>query len=140
MDVRVKGEIMRIGDLSRRTGVSQRLLRYYEEQELLTPVRLPSGYREYAEDDVLRVAHIRTLLAAGLSTATIADVLPCMGVDGERLIASVCQELVDDLLEERARISASIAALVAAQSALDSIINARPAASSTAAPAAAGSS
>ncbi|ANZ42987.1 MerR family transcriptional regulator [Lentzea guizhouensis] len=131
---------MRIGDLARRTGVSQRLLRYYEEQDLLTPTRLPSGYREYTEDDVLRVAHIRNLLAAGLSTATIADVLPCMGVDGERLIASICPELVDELLVERARISESIAALVAAQSALDTIINARPAASSPAEPAAAGSS
>ncbi|PWK82028.1 DNA-binding transcriptional MerR regulator [Lentzea atacamensis] len=130
---------MRIGELARRTGVSQRLLRYYEEQGLLTPQRLPSGYRVYTDSDVLRVAHIRSLLAAGLSTDTIAEVLPCMGVDGERLIASICPELVDELLVERARISASIQALQEAQSALDTIITARPAASSTAAPAPAGS-
>jgi DNA-binding transcriptional MerR regulator len=34
---------MRIGELSRRTGVSQRSLRYYEEQGLLMPARLASG-------------------------------------------------------------------------------------------------
>jgi DNA-binding transcriptional MerR regulator len=130
---------MRIGELSRRTGVSQRLLRYYEEQGLLTPARLPSGYRVYADSDVLRVSHVRTLLAAGLSTETIADVLPCMGVEGERLIASVCQELVDELMVERDRISRSIRALQDAQSALDTIISARPAASSTARPVPAGS-
>jgi DNA-binding transcriptional MerR regulator len=130
---------MRIGELSRRTGVSQRLLRYYEEQGLLTPQRLPSGYRVYGDPDVLRVVHIRSLLAAGLSTETIAEVLPCMGVDGERLIASICPELVDELLVERARIAESIRALQEAQSALDTIITARPAASSTAARVPAGS-
>src|SRR5918997_5505513 len=89
MNVRVKpgfGGGVRIGELSRRTGVSERLLRYYEEQDLLRPRRRPSGYREYDESAVVTVLHIRNLLAAGLSTATIADLLPCMGSDGERLI------------------------------------------------------
>ena len=116
---------MRIGELARRTGVSQRLLRYYEDQGLLAPVRRSSGYREYSASDVVAVAHIRNLLAAGLSTTTIADVLPCMGKDGERLIAD-CPELVDDLHRERERISASIHALETARAALDSIIATAP--------------
>ncbi|TDD15156.1 MerR family transcriptional regulator [Kribbella turkmenica] len=48
-----------------RTGVSERLLRYYEDRGLLRPERLPSGYREYAESDVDLVGRIRTLPAAG---------------------------------------------------------------------------
>lgn len=36
---------MRVGEIVRRIGVSERLLRYYEEQGLLHPDRLPSGYR-----------------------------------------------------------------------------------------------
>ena len=79
IDVRVKvetGGVVRIGELAERTGVSQRLLRYYEEQGLLWPVRRPSGYRDYDAADVERVRRIRTLLAAGLHTATIAHVLP----------------------------------------------------------------
>jgi len=42
---------MRIGELATRTGVPTRMLRYYEEQGLITPRRLANGYREY--DDFL---------------------------------------------------------------------------------------
>jgi DNA-binding transcriptional MerR regulator len=34
---------MRMKDMVRRTGVHERLLRYYEQQGLLAPERLPSG-------------------------------------------------------------------------------------------------
>lgn len=70
---------VRIGELSRRTGVSGRLLRYYEEQGLLYPQRRSSGYREYREGDVAAVRQIRALLAAGLGTPLIAGVLPACG-------------------------------------------------------------
>lgn len=116
---------MRIGELSRRTGVSVRLLRYYEEQDLLRPQRRPSGYREYGESDVDTVLHIRNLLAAGLSTATIADLLPCMGSDGGRLIAD-CPELLIDLDRERERLSASIQELERARNTLDAVIATAP--------------
>ncbi|MFC6005361.1 MerR family transcriptional regulator, partial [Streptomonospora nanhaiensis] len=69
---------MRISELERRTGVSQRLLRYYEEQGLLRPLRLPNGYREYGAADVAAVRHIRAMLAAGLPTAVIGRLLDCV--------------------------------------------------------------
>ncbi|RRO20544.1 MerR family transcriptional regulator [Saccharopolyspora rhizosphaerae] len=68
---------MRIGDLSRRTGVAAHLLRYYEAQGLLEPTRGANGYRDYSDDAVLTVVQIRKLLAAGLSTAEIKLLLPC---------------------------------------------------------------
>ena len=112
---------MRIGELARRAGVAPRLLRYYEEQGLLSPQRTAAGYREYAEADLDVVHHVRTLLAAGLSTATIADLLPCMGADGPRLVAS-CPELLDDLHRERDRLTAMIDELAAARDGLDAVI------------------
>ncbi|WP_416520772.1 MerR family transcriptional regulator [Streptomyces achromogenes] len=114
---------MRIGDLSRRTGVSVRLLRYYEEQGLLRPLRRPSGYREYLEDDVRTVQNIRTLLGAGLSTRTIAALLPCM-VDDGRLLAPACSGMLSDLQRERERIDRAVADLQSARAVLDTIMTA----------------
>jgi len=127
MNVRVKRRPcrMRIGELSRRTGVSARLLRYYEEQGLLTPSRRPSGYREYGSGDVERVRQIRLLLAAGLSTVKIARALPGVCADGDKL--APCPGLVPDLKRERARIDEAITALRASRTVLDSVISAAPA-------------
>ena len=67
---------MRIGELSRRTGVPTRLLRYYEEQGLLTPGRDANGYRHFDEAAVYCVQQIRGLLDSGLTTEIIRAILP----------------------------------------------------------------
>ncbi|TQS26146.1 MerR family transcriptional regulator [Microbispora sp. KK1-11] len=116
---------MRIGELARRTGVHERLLRYYEEQGLLHPERRPSGYREYGDEDVNTVRRIRSLLAAGLNTSTIAAILPCLRDDGDRLIPT-CSDLLADLHRERDRIRRSITDLQTSLGALDRVIAAAP--------------
>ncbi|WP_084529654.1 MerR family transcriptional regulator [Nocardia crassostreae] len=68
---------MLIGELSHRTGVPTRLLRYYEEQGLLVPQRDSNGYRTYADDAPATVTRIRDLLEAGLPTRAIRQLLPC---------------------------------------------------------------
>lgn len=112
---------MRIGELSRRTGASVRALRYYEEQGLLRPTRRPSGYREYRPEDAATVRGIRLLLAAGLNTATIGELLPCMDDDGEALTPA-CSGMLPDLHRERERISDAAADLLAARDRLDTLI------------------
>ncbi|MEW2132396.1 MerR family transcriptional regulator [Streptomyces sp. NPDC005435] len=116
---------MRIGEMVRRTGVSERLLRYYEEQGLLAPDRLPSGYRVYREEDVGTVRRVRTLLTAGLTTETIARVLPCLREQDRRLVP-ICPDLVADLRAERARITRAIDELQASRGMLDAVIEAGP--------------
>lgn len=69
---------MRIGELAQRTGTPARLLRYYEEQELIAPGRAANGYRDYDERTVERVQQIRGLLEAGLPTRIIRQILPCL--------------------------------------------------------------
>ncbi|HET6257948.1 MAG TPA: MerR family transcriptional regulator [Pseudonocardia sp.] len=112
---------MRIGALASRTGVSQRLLRYYEEQGMLEPARLPSGYREYSEADVGTVRRIRSLLAAGLTTSVIAQILPCAREETDRLVP-VCPELAARLNGERARLTSTITQLQNSRRILDGVL------------------
>ncbi|GAA3697846.1 hypothetical protein GCM10022224_074800 [Nonomuraea antimicrobica] len=117
---------MRIGDLAHRTGVNRRLLRYYEEQGLLRPRRLPNGYREYGEADVAAVRHIRTMLAAGLPTSVIARLLDCVHDDGERMVPSACPGMVSSLRRERRRLAETIDRLQTSQRALDTLLDTLP--------------
>jgi len=116
---------MRIGELSKRSGVSIRSLRYYEEQRLLTPARLPSGYRVYEEADVIRVQSIQALLAAGLSTRKIEHILPCLAQHDDGIALS-CGDLNDELAAEREQLLARIATLRTSVDALDTVISASP--------------
>lgn len=72
---------MRIGELAKKTEVPTRMLRYYEEQGLITPRRLDNGYREYDDYLIDRVRKIRDLLDSGVPTRIIGDILPCLGAD-----------------------------------------------------------
>lgn len=65
---------MKIGDVSERTGVAPRMIRYYESQGLLEPERGTNGYRVYTEKDVDRVVRIRNHVAAGMPTRLIGIV------------------------------------------------------------------
>ncbi|MFC3493100.1 MerR family transcriptional regulator [Glycomyces rhizosphaerae] len=114
---------MRIGELARRTGVSERSLRYYEQQGLLESGRTPGGHREYAERAVDRVVRIQIMYAAGLSSRTIADMLPCMHDDGGPNEATT-ETLAAELRIERERIDGQIADLLRTREILDEVIEA----------------
>ena len=112
---------MRISQISERTGIPARLLRYYEEQGLLAPARNASGYRDYDDQDVEVARRVRLLLDAGLSTATIRTVAPCL-IERAGRLAPLCAEIIDDLKREQARIEASIMTLAASRDAIGAVI------------------
>lgn len=114
---------MRISEAAGQAGVPARLLRYYEEQGLLDPDRNSSGYREYDDRDVELARRIRQLLGAGLSTATIRTVLPCL-TERAGMLAPICEESLDDLKREQARIEASIDALTRSRDAISAVVEA----------------
>jgi DNA-binding transcriptional MerR regulator len=113
---------MRIGALARRTGVSERLLRYYEKQGLLRPARGSNGYREYDEPDIAIVGHIRALLAAGLPTTVIAQILHCVHGDGDQVFPEPCQGMIAHLQREHTRIDEAIKQLQSSRQALDALL------------------
>jgi DNA-binding transcriptional MerR regulator len=109
-----------IGELSRRSGASRRMLRYYEQQGLLTSVRADNGYRRYCPDAVVTVTQIRGLLDAGLSTDTIRQILPC--ASGPEPTIDPCPEIVSTLRRERDRLDDRIRHLSDSRAALDTYL------------------
>jgi DNA-binding transcriptional MerR regulator len=67
------GPLVRIGELSRRLGVSDHVLRAWENRYgLLQPVRSKGGYRLYSAADESRIRRMIAHLADGLSAAEAA--------------------------------------------------------------------
>ena len=66
--------VLRIGELSRRLGVSDHVLRAWDSRYgVLQPVRSAGGFRLYAEADESRVRRMQAHLARGLSAAEAAQ-------------------------------------------------------------------
>ena len=106
-----------IGELSQRSGASPRMLRYYEQQGLLNPIRADNGYRRYCPDAVTTVAQIRGLLDAGLPTDTIRRILPC--AHGSEPLIDPCPEILEALAHEKNRLDERIRHLSASRDTLD---------------------
>ncbi|MFM9610070.1 MerR family transcriptional regulator [Streptomyces sp. V2] len=115
---------MRIGELARRSGVSERSLRYYEQQGLLVAERTPGGHREFGEWAVDRVIRVQALYAAGLNSTTIARLLPCMRDADGGPSAVADGKPVEELVAERARIDRLISELALSRDVLDEAIGA----------------
>ncbi|MDT0319719.1 MerR family transcriptional regulator [Streptomyces millisiae] len=107
---------MRIGELASRANVSTRALRYYEQQGILVSERTPSGQRVYPDSAVERVRLIQQFYAAGLSSRTIAMILPCVDTGHAQA------EALERLRAERARIAAAVGELQEAGRKLDRVI------------------
>jgi len=107
------GSHLRIGELSRRSGVSVDLLRAWERRyALLSPSRTPGRYRLYDEQDVVTVARMVRHLGEGISAAQAARMALAepRGAGAPADIAASSRELreelggaLDDLEEARAQ-------------------------------------
>lgn len=66
---------MRIGEVAERSGVSARMVRYFDHRGYLPARDRASGqHREFDEEDVNRLRMLQALLAAGVPAATAAQV------------------------------------------------------------------
>ena len=83
---------MRISEVSRRTGVSIRSLRYYEQKRLLCARRLENGYRDLDEGAIERVQTIQMYLGLGLTTEQIEEILDCTETSPLPHPLPVCEE------------------------------------------------
>jgi MerR family transcriptional regulator, light-induced transcriptional regulator len=77
-------ELLRIGELSKRVGVSPELLRAWERRYgLLRPARSTGGLRLYSPGDVERVALMQQHLAQGMAAAEAAALAVREAADGD---------------------------------------------------------
>lgn len=67
---------MRIGHLAGKAGVAVDTVRYYERQGLLPqPLRRPSGYRDYGDDDLQQLRFVRRCKALGFTLEETRELL-----------------------------------------------------------------
>ncbi|MFB6558873.1 MerR family transcriptional regulator [Streptomyces sp. NPDC056400] len=82
-----------IGELSRRTGLPVRTIRFYSDSGVVAPTqRSPAGYRLYDVDALIRLELLRTLRELGMDLATVRRVL-----DRELSVAEVAAAHADAL-------------------------------------------
>lgn len=94
-----------IGKASKITGLSQKMIRYYEQQGLLkTMTRTESGYRIYNEHDLHSLRFIRSARELGFSLKQIAS-LTDLWQDRNRSSSEVKKLALDHIneLEGKAR-------------------------------------
>ena len=96
---RTVGTRLKIGELSKQTGIAVGALRYYEELGLLASKRGSNGYRYYSAPAVRQVLFVKKAQALGFSLEEIGEVLtvhekgdvPC------ELVRSLLQEKIEKL-------------------------------------------
>ncbi len=108
-------QMLTIGELSKRSGVTVRALRYYESKGLITPVRSESRQRLYRFRDVLRLQQIQMLKRTGFSLKQIEDMIGTTGWDARKVLS-----VQKDLLEkQQAHVSQSLTLVTDALKALE---------------------
>lgn len=99
---------MRIGELAERSGVAPRLLRYYEQQGLITADRAENGYRDYAEEDVARAQRVASMVRSGIPTRLVRAILDLEVMPTPEGAAQCSRLLADQLATELAEIEGRI--------------------------------
>jgi MerR family transcriptional regulator, light-induced transcriptional regulator len=91
--------LFRIGELSRRVGVSPDVLRAWERRYgALRPTRTAGGFRLYSAADERRVRQMLALQEQGLSPAVAARTADAEGADFDRAGAQEIQQALADAL------------------------------------------
>jgi merR family transcription regulator len=111
---------LKIGELARRSGISVRMLRFYEQLGLLAPARNAAGYRLYQAADVDLLRKVRLLNQAGVPLKMLALLRDCLR-DAPQ---DFCPDLREKLRAQQAAIARQIVALQQSQALLTTLLEA----------------
>ena len=110
---------MNIGEVSERSGLPPKTIRYYEDINLVRPLRSDNGYRSFRESDIHKLAFLGRARALGFSIEDCRALLQLYEND-TRASADVKQIAQENL----ARIDAKVKELQAMRNTLSDLIGA----------------
>ncbi|MGH1356134.1 MAG: Cu(I)-responsive transcriptional regulator [Thalassovita sp.] len=108
---------MNIGEVSSRSGLPAKTIRYYEDIGLIRPNRSANGYRSFSESDLHKLAFLGRSRALGFSIEDCRNLLT-LYEDRSRASGDVKQiakghlARIDDKLAELQEMRATLAGLV----------------------------
>lgn len=108
---------MNIKDVSLRTGLPSKTIRYYEDIGLITPARGENGYRKFSESDLHKLAFVGRARHLGFSIEDCRNLLALWGDNGRssadvRAIAQSHLEQIEAKLKELSEMRDTLARLV----------------------------
>jgi len=94
-------KFIQIGELAKKTRVTPRTIKHYEEKGLLKPFKkTQGGFRLYQNDKVKLVERIRQLKKAGFSLREVKEMEEIDGiVEGENILEKVDDNELNKMIE-----------------------------------------
>ena len=93
-------DLLPIGELARRTGLSVSAIRYYEEKGLVEALRTGGNQRRFLRGDIRRLSFILIAQKLGLSLGEIEDALAGLpqgrnptAADWKRISGDICRKI-----------------------------------------------
>ena len=111
--------MLKISELSEKTGLTAHTLRYYEKHGLINASnRSEAGYRFYTDSDVRRVQFVKTARNTGFSLEDIGQLL---SIRVDKLSHS-CQEVTDITRKKLVEVNAKLTELQSMQQTLELLL------------------
>lgn len=118
-------EWLRIGEVTRLTGLTRRTLRHYDDLGLLVPSgRSYSDYRLYSQEDMARPLAIQHLKSLGLSLEEIGEILDEPAADSAAVIGRHIAAVEERIAAEQARLDLLTRLRVAAETSWQEVLDA----------------